>query len=154
MSRPQALANKSVTAVLGALGRGAGGGETTNNLSQINAAPIGPAATNLWNSSPFVSATGRVLVVGYANANAAGGTLAAGDALVGNIVRDSATNISASCEVAAAAAGGVAQGTVFAWMIDTVTPGVSHVWGIQVAAGGGHTATIPISGANITVIDV
>ena len=148
MKSLQALAQSAYTSILGALGTGAPGGSPTgNNISQINAATIGPSAAPQWDSSPFVSKTGRVLVQGFMSLS--GGTMAPGDQIIGALLQD---GVAISAQAFVASEGGLAFFS--AVQAVTVTPGVSHVYSITSTVGGGHTAEIVTGRANITVIDL
>jgi len=147
MNSLTALANRAFTSILGAIGSGAAGGPSSNNLSQINAAPIGPSATPQWDSSPFTSRTGRVLVMGTMSLS--GGTLADTDQVTGNLLQD---GVGISAQTVTGASGAVAD--FASVMIVTVTPGVAHTFSVAASVGGGHTASIATGHANITCIDL
>jgi hypothetical protein len=152
MKSVTALANKAYTSILGALGRGASGSPSGNNLSQTNAAPIGPGATVEWDSSAFVSGTGKVLVVG--TISVAPGTLADGDAVTVQIFRDGTTPVGGTSEVGAVTATGSVKAFGVATFIDTPAPGASHTYGVRASIGGGHTAQILTGDATIVVVDL
>jgi hypothetical protein len=148
-----ALVRKSMLSVLGALGSGASGGVVANNLAQTNAAPIAIGALVRWDSSPFVSRTGRVLVTGSMTFSKDGGTLVAGDAVQFAIARDDATVVGGTGRAGAVAIGADVGASGSLSFIDSVTPGISHTYGIQ-AATAGHTGGVLTGEASIVVIDV
>lgn len=152
MKPPAAVAKASYVSILGALGSGAAGDVSHNTISQFNAAPIGPAATVEWDSSPFVSRTGRVLITGTISVSP--GTLADGDPVLAQIFRDGTTAVSGTSEVAAGTAGASVKAFAVCTFTDTVTPGSSHTWGIRASIGNAHTGQIVIGDATIVVTDI
>lgn len=152
------ISKQAWVSILGALGRGASGTPASNDLAQINTGgPIGPATSVHWDSSAFISNTGKVLVVGIATASKAGGTLAAGDLVTFELIRDFAGTpvvISAAQRVGAVTTGADVTANCVCSFVDQVTPGVSHTYSIQAAVSGGHTAEFAMSEATILVIDI
>jgi hypothetical protein len=158
MKSLHALANKAFTSVLGQLGAGASGGVTNNELSQTNAAPIAPGVTARWDSSPFVPRTGRVEITGSMTLSKNGGTLAAGDVVTFQLVRDSgggqvAVGSQSRVTVTAAGADAIASGAL-TWIDALVTPGTTHTYGLLATIAGGHTGGILTNEAAITLSDV
>jgi hypothetical protein len=127
----------------------------SNHTSQTNAGVVGPGLTFIFNSAPFTSRTGKVLVFGTGLITAVGGTLASGDTTTSEIMRDGAAipgfpgpyggGLAGAGLSASASAGGI---------VDSVAPGSTHVWGIQSSIGGGHTAGYQIGEALITIVEL
>jgi hypothetical protein len=158
MRSVDAFANKAITSTLGQLGAGASGSVTNNELSQLNAAPVAPGVTARWDSSAFVTRTGRVEVTGSMTLSKNGGTLAAGDVVTFQLVRDSGGGqvpVGSQSRVAATAAGAdaVAFGSL-TWIDAGPAPGSSHTYGILATIAGGHTGGILTSEAAIVVADL
>ncbi len=152
-----ALALKSLVSVLGSLGSGASGGIESNNLAQTNAAPIGPNASVHWDSSSFVSRTGRVLIIGSMALSKNGGTLAAGDSTQFALVRDVAgvpITVGGPQRAGGVTTGGDVTSDSTLAFIDTVIPGSTHTYSISAIISGGHTGGILTGEATIVVIDL
>lgn len=118
-----------------------------NNLSQLNAAPIGPALSVKWTSSTFTpsaSGSGKVLVLGFATINPGTNT----DQLIVQIIRDAATGVGPFST--STITGGQAFGVV-CW-IDQVTPGTPHTWSVQ--ASSPANVTIPAAEAVVVLIEL
>lgn len=153
MKPTAALSKASYVSILGALGQGAAG-DTTNVLAQVPAAPVAAGTSARWDSSAFVSKTGRVLIIVQMTLSKNSGTLAAGDVVAFDISKDGGGFIGPDSRATAATNGSdvVAFGAL-SW-IDTVTPGVSHTYGIVASITGGHTGGILTGEACVTLVDV
>jgi len=152
MKAAQSLANRSVTSVLGSVGRGAAGSVTNNFLSQLNAAPIGPGVSATWAISAFVSKTGNVSLAGGATLSKNGGTLAAGDVVTFTLLRDGVA-IGPDQRVTATTAGSDVVATASIDWVDTGALG-SHVYAIKATIAGGHTGGFLADEASVVAIDV
>jgi hypothetical protein len=82
-----------------------------------------------------------------------GGTLAVGDAIVFQILRDGLP-FGGQERVGAVAVGADVAASAEVSFIDTVTPGGTHTYAIRGTVVGGHTAGVLIAEAAIVVIDL
>jgi hypothetical protein len=153
MKSIQALANKAYTSILGALGSGASGTPSNNEVSQLNAAPIAAGATVSWVASALVTRTGKVLVSVNMTASKNGGTLAAGDVVTFQMTRNGAP-IGAQARVTATTAGGdVVATAALTWVDALAVPGTSYAYGI-IATPSAHTCGLLVGEAAATAIDI
>jgi hypothetical protein len=119
----------------------------SNRLQQINAAPIGPALSVSWTSSPFTSKTGKVLVLASLSLQSGGGT--PGDNM--NVQLGKPGSIGALLlPTVGPAAGASAVGTQF--FVDSPVIGVPTTYGIFVTAA--HNMTVATGNAIILVQDL
>jgi hypothetical protein len=126
----------------------------SNHISQTNGAPIGPAATVNWTSTPFVSRTGQVRIEAMATVTGVGGTGVAGDGIVFTLFRDGITFVGVPVTNNIPPGALAASDATLAWD-DTVVAGSSHTWAIRVTDGtGGHTITIPTGDALIRLLEL
>lgn len=124
-----------------------------NNVSAVNAAPIGPSGTVTWSSASFTPKSRRVLVMGTMSLTGAGGTMVAGDAVLADLLRDGVGIPTAQATWVVAAGTGAIVAATATW-IDSVVANTAHVWSISAVIGGGHTATSLTGEATITLIEL
>jgi hypothetical protein len=159
MKKISALAIQAFTSILGSLGAGAAGGVTNDGFSQENAAPIAPGTSARWDSSALLLSSTRVFVSGLMTLSKNGGTLAAGDVVTFQLVRDTGGGtIIIGPQVRATAVANGADAIAYAELtwIDTsvITPGTSHTYGIRATITGGHTGGVLTDEASITVFNI
>lgn len=125
-----------------------------HNTSVVNGSAVGPAATIAFAAPSFtVGSSGKVLVMGTGIAS--GGTLAAGDLVSGILTRDGVTIPGSAAPFTAVAAEGTpVAATITGFWIDAAAPNTAHVWAIQAAIGGGHTAVFSIDQASVTLLEL
>lgn len=148
----------SVNETLAMLALGSSPGD---NVSQTNAAPIGPAIATSWNSTPFTpTKTGKVLVVATITGNDATVSEAVLYRLLKNPTAATGANFAALGGAAIGPAGmqtdaGLAGdfGNTIAW-IDSVTDGTAVSYGIAAQSSAAHNLTVPTGGAVITVTEI
>lgn len=126
-----------------------------HHTSVINGSAVGPSGTIAFSAPSFTPVSGKLLVMATGVVTAGGGTMVAGDAVAGLLLRDGvAIPGSASPFWNGAAEGSPASVTVAGYWIDSVTANTAHVWAIQAAVGGGHTGAFAIGQASITLLEL
>lgn len=128
---------------------GATGATPTSNTqtTALGGGGLSAAGTIGFDSSAFVPASGKVLVI----ATFSIATIAAPlQTVTVQLRRDGATTIGPAVQITLQGTGINAQCVTIAW-IDTVTAASSHTWGVQATAGGGNTVQSPGSSSSIVL---
>jgi hypothetical protein len=120
---------------------------SSNFLAQTNAAPIGPALTVTWSSSPFTTTVGKTVRV----RGEISGTTSAIDLAVGVVLLRDGLPIGPT---GVALDSGHLDGKFAAsipWIDTLLAVGGPHVYSIQAFTTAANTITVPIGGAAIVV---
>jgi hypothetical protein len=130
-----------------------GAANTGHHAYSQNGSTIGASATPTFTSGSYTSVSGTILIVASMTATSLGGTLTAGDAVVFNILQDGSA-LAGSSSLSVGAAGTVnADATVTLHWIGAASG--AHTYAIQAdVLSGGHTATVQIAQAAISITDL
>lgn len=130
-----------------------GAGATSHHAYSQNGSIIAASTTPTFTSASYTSATGNVEILASMTATGLGATLAAGDAVVFALLQDGSTLAgSASLSVGAAGSSNADASATLHWV---GAASGAHTYAIQATVlTGGHTATVQVGQAAISLIDL